>query len=300
MFVGQKQWPFSLQNALLLLQIKSENESFLLDARGTELNSFACFQISSPNSPTMAGFALFSLPPILLEKVITKVTLSLLRFISKEMFQIDSKGYFRLQQTCHSVGEFIRQCGNISVRLFGYDYYAQIDKSQVYSLRLKHGASIHLDWLYGIKMPIFRFYHTPMVSAQEFITLMDDHFVPFCDSLRTNRITCQELWFFGDGWTAEHCATLLTVLKPGQVYISSDRSDRYKALFHRKGLVSIWGLTPRRARFWDVSGVCTRISGITLTTSKIQRPSWRGHQDNSNEPGYSSNGRTKKSPEAQT
>ena len=58
-----------------------------------------------------------------------------------------------------------------------------------------------------------------------------------------------------------------------------------------------------RAGFWaysSLSGVCVRISAISWSISKIQRPSWRARQDGSNELSHISTASTRKSVAPQT
>lgn len=63
------------------------------------------------------GIGLLSLTPMHLEKVVNKVSLFSLFSSIKIIFQLQEKSYFRLQQTCRDMNEFIQNSRNISVRV---------------------------------------------------------------------------------------------------------------------------------------------------------------------------------------
>ena len=77
-------------------------------------------------SVQMAGFPLSTLNPILLEKVIQKVCFNSL-FLIIRTFQLDLKSYYRLQQTCPKMMDFILTTPKLSLsiwsnRRYGLEY----------------------------------------------------------------------------------------------------------------------------------------------------------------------------------
>ena len=71
----------------------------------------------------MTGFPLLTVFPTLLERIITKVSFLVLS-LSRDLFQVGVKSYFRLQQFCHEVNDFIHGSSNISARLSGGSFYS--------------------------------------------------------------------------------------------------------------------------------------------------------------------------------
>lgn len=60
-----------------------------------------------------------------------------------------------------------------------------------------------------------------------------------CYILKKNRITCTKLFFLSTSqWTIELCVKLLDILKPVEVDLDSEGSNRYEALFQSKTVVS--------------------------------------------------------------
>ena len=105
----------------------------------------------------MTDFPLIELHRILLEKVITKVFL-LIFCVHKIFFQLKDKSYFRLQQTCRGVREFIHSCRKISVHMESItfasvkDFYCHDSVAQ-FSLRtIGQKWLVDADSLYGVRL----------------------------------------------------------------------------------------------------------------------------------------------------
>lgn len=58
-----------------------------------------------------------------------------------------------------------------------------------------------------------------------------------CDALKKYRITCRKLIIGEYDWTSEDCLALLHTLKPIEIYLASEGSTQFEALFHSKTLV---------------------------------------------------------------
>ena len=176
---------------------------------------------------------------------------------------MEEKSYFRLQQTCRGMNEFIRKSQNISVQVDGvrkvkclvnfhrlgedrrrhldtmfrpayskYDYV--IDIENLYGTRL---AAIHfLDVLGILTLRIYypwnRIFYFSACNFDQYREAAEE----FIDSLRGNRVTCEILNLSKLNCTEEDCTTLLNILKPIGVKIE-DRGH-YELLFQLKTLAS--------------------------------------------------------------
>ena len=95
----------------------------------------------------MAAFRFAELDPVLLEKIITKVLFLCIFLLKERIFQVESKSYFRLQQTCHGVEEIIRRSPNIRIHLDGI-YNFRFNKDTT-SWRL---SSVDINVFQGIRI----------------------------------------------------------------------------------------------------------------------------------------------------
>ena len=100
----------------------------------------------------MVDFLLFQLNPDLLQKVIYKV---LLLTFSPPLctFQLNANSYFRLQQACRGVGQFIRTCQNICIHEEGRYVLCSKDGQSSYHLyHLGHRTYIDVECFYGTRI----------------------------------------------------------------------------------------------------------------------------------------------------
>lgn len=110
----------------------------------------------------MIDFQLAYLDPYLLEKIFTKVFSFIFIIISKKPFQLDTKSYFRMQQTCRGMAEFIRKNCNISVHMRGEkkaSYRVEFDRNEPPQLRWLNGSvfdlnasEMEIEAFYGIRI----------------------------------------------------------------------------------------------------------------------------------------------------
>lgn len=59
-----------------------------------------------------------------------------------------------------------------------------------------------------------------------------------CAPLWKNRITCKKLFMQKTTCTVEQCEALLNILKPVAIFLNSEESNRFEALFQSKTLVT--------------------------------------------------------------
>lgn len=105
----------------------------------------------------MDKFPLFDLNPNHLESVINKVFLHSI-FCTRSAFQLEDKSYFKLQQTCRDVGDFIRSSSNISVHLHGPYYLNWDDKTSSYIFDAYHCQStFDVDAFYATRLSYLAF-----------------------------------------------------------------------------------------------------------------------------------------------
>lgn len=192
----------------------------------------------------MAALRLGGLDPCLLEKVITKVPIYL--FPSRVHFQLDKKSYFRLQQTCHWVNEFVRRSRNISVFLFGsYSLMLGKDGSPRLHQFKSMDAQMNIQWIemeehYGLRVRqlIAHGQFTPLFSHP---IPSDCKFEEVRDFLKKYHITCSDLSMLRANWTKAECVALFKMAKPQSLlFHSHNGSDRVDAPFQSKLLVRLF------------------------------------------------------------
>ena len=87
------------------------------------------------------------------------------------------------------------------------------------------------DW----SVPLLFILYTFLEDAKGFDLL--------CDRLEKNRVKCYYLFMFvfgGQVWTKEQCVKLFKILNPVKVFLSSDGSNRYEAVYHTRNLVRLF------------------------------------------------------------
>lgn len=187
----------------------------------------------------MDVFRLADLDTFLLEKVITKVFIYLF-LLSYEIFQLEGKSYFRLQQTCREMKEFIRKNRNISVYVDDIVFLELIGSScQFHStgstMKWRAKKLFDMEGLYGTRL---RGLHTPGGFDGLFPDEAANECEPLCDALKKNRITCDYLDIEKSEFTTEECVTLLDIVKPAHVELYSYESKRFEAVLQSKTLAS--------------------------------------------------------------
>lgn len=162
-------------------------------------------------------------------------------FSSAKTFQLHSKSYFRLQQTCRYTKEFIER-GNIIVHLDGI-YFLQRDSWET-PWAFQQFQPYTLLGVEGLRAARLRELHSPPsygrypLGKEDF----DEAFEQLCDILRKNKISCQNATIHMEQASTEQCVTLLNILKPEKFFLNSQRSQRFEAFLHSKRLVSLVGL----------------------------------------------------------
>lgn len=132
---------------------QTENNSACLEKSGKHVVfRFVKPTESHSSSIAMAGFPIFDLNPVFMEKVINKVFL-FSTFFYFDVFQLKEKSYFRIQQTCRGMGEFIRNSSNISVLIGGIYYPFWDDERQCYAFNsTSYSGRYPVEALYGTKI----------------------------------------------------------------------------------------------------------------------------------------------------
>lgn len=193
------------------------------------------------SSYLVAIFPLFQVPPALLEKIFTKVPFLLL--ILYRLLQFESTSYFRLQQTCRAVEEFVRtnrNIKNIPVCYRGLRNFFSITGVHGY-LRLWseyfmfNGNTVDTESPYGVRFSGFKIQR---LQSNNHSSDISEDFENYCSLLKKYRITCTEVKMEQPiCLTKEQCVTLLNILKPVDIHLYSIGSNRYEAFLEARGLV---------------------------------------------------------------
>lgn len=93
----------------------------------------------------MSGFLLLTIHPTLLERVTNKVSFSSYPNLEK-FFQLEEDSYFRIQQTCSDVYNFIRTNPNISVHIKELECYRRYDRN------IQSWSTQQIEKFYGTRL----------------------------------------------------------------------------------------------------------------------------------------------------
>lgn len=149
-----------------------------------------------------------------------------------KIFQTKEKSYFRLQQTCHGVNEFIRSRKNISVHIYWLLLF-QWEKNEASHIfcggrTLDRMVEIEDDALYGTR---FRSLEYSLESLEDF------KFDTLCEILKKYRTTASAAAMHRTQLSKDQLVTILNILKPVWISLNSRGSNRYEALLQSKILV---------------------------------------------------------------
>lgn len=186
----------------------------------------------------MATFRLSQLPPILLEKVFSKVAGSI---ALKRCFQFDKKSYFRLRQTCRGAEEFARASRNIRIHVnrMLYPYWSKDESRLKFNVVVGKGLANRTTYrrgqrrrsydvadLYGCRLDRLHFYDASI----------ETNFDDYCTVLKKSRVTCKDMVIpVVTGLTKEQLVALFNILKPVRIFVNVQRSDRLEAFLEVKG-----------------------------------------------------------------